>query len=176
MYRKVTEWARVRRRILTGGVSQRQVVRETGISRNVVRKMVAFPVPPGYRRRKAVNRPKLGPYLEVIDQIVKDDADRPKEQQHTVRQIWRVLKEKHDFTGSFTIVHDYVQQAKRRADRDSKNEPLHQPAFESEDPAQLTYELIQSAPKEEAVRLLRVLFGGDPSPLDWEQMKQSLTP
>jgi transposase len=180
MYRKVTEWARVRRRILTGGVSQRQVVRETGISRSVVRKMVAFPVPPGYRKRKAVNRPKLGPYLEVIDQIVKDDTGRPKKQQHTARQIWRALKERHGFTGSFTIVRDYVQQARHRADDSSKNDPLlptlNQAALESEDPAQLTYKLIQSAPKGEAIRLLRVLFGGDPSPFDWDQLKQLLAP
>jgi transposase len=150
------------------------------MSRKTIRKTLAFPVPPGYRRRKVMNRPKLGPYLEVIDQIVKQDAGQPEEQRHTARWIWEWLKERHGFTGGFTIVRDYVQQTRCPVDGGSKNDPLlptlHQPAFESEDPAQLTYELIQSTPKEEAVRLLRVLFGSDPSPFDWEQLKQSLTP
>jgi len=180
MYREVNQWMRIRQRVLTEGISLRQIERETGMSRKTIRKTLEFPVPPGYRRRKAMNRPKLGPYLEVIDQIVKQDAGQPEEQQHTARWIWEWLKERHGFTGGFTIVRDYVQQAKRRVEGDSKNDPLlptlHQPAFKSDDPAQLTYELIQSAPKEEAIRLLRVLFGGDPSPFDWEQLKQLLVP
>jgi transposase len=110
----------------------------------------------------------------------KDDAGRPKKQQHTARQIWRGLKERHGFTGGFTIVRDYVRAARQRIDSRSRNDPLrltlNQPAWESEDPAQLTYELIQSAPQGEAIRLLRVLFGGDPSPFDGDRLKHLLAP
>jgi DNA-binding transcriptional regulator LsrR (DeoR family) len=50
MYRDVTQWTRIRRCVLTGGVSQRNITREAGISRETVRKMIEFPIPPGYLR------------------------------------------------------------------------------------------------------------------------------
>jgi lambda repressor-like predicted transcriptional regulator len=45
MYRDVAQWSGIRRRILRDGASIRQVVRETGISRNTVRKMLDHPLP-----------------------------------------------------------------------------------------------------------------------------------
>ncbi|WP_438620945.1 helix-turn-helix domain-containing protein, partial [Neoaquamicrobium sediminum] len=42
-----------------GGMSQREAVRHFGISRDTVRKMMAYSVPPGYRRQAPVRRPKL---------------------------------------------------------------------------------------------------------------------
>jgi hypothetical protein len=92
MYRDVTQWTRIRRRLLAG-VSQKGIERETGISRKTVRKMIEFSIPPGYRRKKAVDRPKLGPCLRLIDHIVKEDQGKPKKQQHTASQIWECLKE-----------------------------------------------------------------------------------
>src|SRR5258708_6810983 len=104
MYRDVTQWRRIRRRVLTGSVSQKQIERETGISRTTLRKMIEFPIPPGYRRKRAVERPKLGPCLELINHIGKNGQGKPKKQQHSGRQIWERLKEERAFTGGFTIV------------------------------------------------------------------------
>ena len=180
MYRDVTQWTRVRRRVLTGGVSQKQIERETGISRTTVRKMIEFPIPPGYRRKRAVDRPKLGPCLELVNHIVKEDQGKPKQQQHTTRQIWEWLKEKLGFTGGLTIVTDYVREARHRAASVSQSGPslfaVSQPSFESEDPAELTYELMQCVSKREAIRLLRVMFGGGPPQVDMERLKRLLEP
>jgi transposase len=179
MYRDVTQWRRIRRRVLTGGVSQKAIERETGISRTTVRKMIEFPIPPGYRRKNPINRPKLGPCLGVIDHIVEEDYGKPNKQQHTAGQIWQWLKEKHDFTGGFTIVKDYVREARLRADSGLKSPPslfaVSQPSFESGDPAQLTYELIQSIPEREAIRLLRVMFSGGPPEFDSKRLEHLLT-
>ncbi len=82
MYRDVVQWPRIRRRVLTGGVPQRQIERETGIARETVRKMIQFSAPPGYRREKPLQRPKLGPWLGVIDQIVEEDGSQPTKQRH----------------------------------------------------------------------------------------------
>jgi transcriptional regulator with XRE-family HTH domain len=60
MYKDLTQWTRIRRRVLAGGVSQRQIERQTGISRSTIRKMIEFRIPPGYRRKKAVDRPNWG--------------------------------------------------------------------------------------------------------------------
>ena len=45
-------------------------------------------MPPGYERKKPVQRPKLGPWLGVIDQILEDDKSQPKKQRHTAERIW----------------------------------------------------------------------------------------
>ena len=60
-------YARVRRAVLVEGKSERGVAREFGLARDTVRKMLRHSVPPGYRRQQPVQRPKLGPWLGVID-------------------------------------------------------------------------------------------------------------
>jgi transposase len=45
---KVEVHARVRRAVQVDGMSVRQAAREFGLSRKTIRKMLAFPVPPGY--------------------------------------------------------------------------------------------------------------------------------
>ena len=48
-------------------MSRRQAARHFNISRDSVRKILAFSVPPGYRRTAPVKRPKLDGFTEIID-------------------------------------------------------------------------------------------------------------
>lgn len=105
-------YARVRRAVQVDGMSVRQASREFGLSRKTIRRMLQFSLPPGYQRKKPVARPKLGPWLGVIDQILVDDQSQPKKQRHTAKRIWDRLKDEHGFTGGYTIVKDYVRQAR----------------------------------------------------------------
>jgi transposase len=73
--------------------------------------MLQFAVPPGYQRQQPIKRPKLGPWLGVIDAILEDDKQRPVKQRHTAKRIFERLKEEHGFTGGYTIVKDYVRSA-----------------------------------------------------------------
>jgi transposase len=109
---KVELYGRVRRAVLVDGVSQRTAAREFGISRKSVRKMVAFSVPPGYRREQPVKRPKLDAWVGVIDAILEDDKTRPAKQRHTAKRVWERLKDEHQFPGGYTIVKDYLRSAK----------------------------------------------------------------
>jgi transposase len=104
-------YGRVRRAVRVEGRSQRAVAREFGLSRETVRKMLQYAVPPGYQRQQAFKRPKLGPWLGVIDAILDDDKQRPVKQRHTAKRILERLKEEHGFTGGYTIVKDYVRSA-----------------------------------------------------------------
>jgi hypothetical protein len=70
---KVEVYARIRRAVQVDGISIRQAAREFGLSRKTIRKMMQFSLPPGYARKKPVQRPKLGPWLGIIDQILADD-------------------------------------------------------------------------------------------------------
>ncbi|MGA8937638.1 MAG: IS21 family transposase [Acidobacteriaceae bacterium] len=111
---KVELYGRVRRAVLVDGVSQRAVAREFGISRKSVRKMVAFSVPPGYRREQPAARPKLDAFVGVIDAMVEEDKMRPAKQRHTAKRVSDRLKEEHQFTGGYTIVKDYLRSAAER--------------------------------------------------------------
>ena len=77
MYR-VDVYLRVRRAVMVEGKSIREVSREFGLHRDTVRKMLAYSVPPGYRRQTPPRRPKLEPYTGVIDRILEDDLRRPR--------------------------------------------------------------------------------------------------
>jgi transposase len=105
-------YARVRRAVHVEGRSQREVAREFGLARKTVRKMLAYPAPPGYQRQKPVRRPKLGPWQAAIDAILEEDKSRPRKQRHTAKRILERLREEHSYTGGYTIVKDYVRQWK----------------------------------------------------------------
>jgi transposase len=108
-------YGRVRRAVRVEGKSQRAVAREFGLSRETVRKMLEYAVPPGYQRQQPVRRPKLGPWLGVIDAILDDDQQRPAKQRHTAKRIFERLKEEHQFPGGYTVVKDYVRMATLRS-------------------------------------------------------------
>jgi hypothetical protein len=63
--------------ILVDGVSQRQNLAETGIHWQTLKKILSMSEPPGYKLRKGRDRPKLGPYLERIQQISEEDRGAP---------------------------------------------------------------------------------------------------
>jgi transposase len=123
-------YGRVRRAVRVEGRSQRAVAREFGLSRETVRKMLRFAVPPGYQRQQPIRRPKLGPWVGVIDAILNDDWQRPAKQRHTAKRIFERLKEEHQFTGGYTIVKDYVRTATLRSQE--MFVPLVHPAGEAQ--------------------------------------------
>ena len=87
---------------------------EFGISRKTIRKMLAYAVPPGYQRQQPAKRPKLGPWVGVIDAILEEDKARPAKQRHTAKRIFERLREEHQFTGGYTVVKDYIRSATQR--------------------------------------------------------------
>src|SRR6202789_471828 len=102
-------YGRVRRAVRVEGRSERAVALEFGISRETVRKMLRYAVPPGYQRQQPVKRPKLGPWLGAIDAILEEDKRRPARQRHTAKRIFERLRVEYAFSGGYTIVKDYVR-------------------------------------------------------------------
>ena len=66
LYRKV-------RLACRDGMSERAAARHFGVSRQSVRKMLQFSVPPSYRRTAPVRRPKLDEFTALIEQWLEDD-------------------------------------------------------------------------------------------------------
>ena len=111
---KVDEYLRVRRAVMVDGMSMRETARTFGLHRDTVRKMLAYSVPPGYRRQTPPRRPKLKPYTGVIDRILEDDLRRPRKQRHTAKRIFERLGDEYGFDGRYTTVKDYVRENRRQ--------------------------------------------------------------
>ena len=114
MYR-VDVYLRVRRAVMVEGMSIRDAARTFGLHRDTVRKMLAYSVPPGYRRQSPLRRPKLEPYTSVIDRILEDDLRRLKKQRHTAKRIFERLRDEYGYDGGYTTVKDYVREHRRQA-------------------------------------------------------------
>ena len=96
------------------GMSGRAAARHFGISRESVKKMLRFSVPPGYRRKAAIKRPKLDGFTEIIDQWLGEDLGQNRKQRHTAKRVFDRLREEQGFTGGYTIVKDYMREHHRR--------------------------------------------------------------
>jgi transposase len=106
-------------------MSQREAARHFGISRDSVRKMLRFSVPPGYRRRAEIRRPKLDGFIEIIEQWLRDDLGQRAKQRHTAKRVFERLRDEHGFAGGYTIVKDYVREHRQRSRE--MFVPLHHP-------------------------------------------------
>ena len=107
LYRKV-------RLACAEGMSQRAAAHHFGISRDSVQKMLAYSVPPGYRRQAPIKRPKLDGFTEIIDAWLEEDRGVPRKQRHTAKRVFERLRDEHGFTGGYTIVKDYIREHDRR--------------------------------------------------------------
>ena len=123
-------YARVRREVYVEGKSERQVAREYGLARETVRKMLRYSTPPGYRRQQPAKRPKLDPWVGVIEAILEEDRRRPRKQRHTAKRIHQRLREEQGFGGGYTIVKDYVRL--RRLSQREMFVPLVHPAGDAQ--------------------------------------------
>ena len=108
-------YLKVRHAVRIEGLSERGAARRFGIDPRTVNKMMKFSVPPGYVRKKPPAKPKLDPFIPVIDRILGDDKSRPKKQHHTAKRIFERLRDEHGFTGGITIVKDHVAGWHQRA-------------------------------------------------------------
>jgi len=110
---KVDQYSFIRTAHRVYGKKIKQIARETGHSKNTIKKALRDEYS-GYKPRIMQPYPILGPYLKMIDQWLKDDKQRPKKQRHTAVRVFNRLKQEHDFQGAETTVRRYVREAKLR--------------------------------------------------------------
>ena len=102
------------RRARRDGKSIRKIAGESRHSRNTIRKILkqAEPNPlPSTRDRFA---PLLGPVRPIIDQILIDDETAPPKQRHTAAQVFRRLRDEHNYRGGYAQVQRYLHEHRRR--------------------------------------------------------------
>jgi transposase len=97
----VEGWAELRREHFVRGVSIKELVRRTGMSRNTIRAALRSTTAPKYER--ASTSSKLDPFKDEIHRLLKDDPKLPGQR---IRELIAEL----GFDGGKTIVDDYVRE------------------------------------------------------------------
>lgn len=95
------------------GKAVKRIVRETGLSRNTVRKYVRDPQHPAYNRTEPYARPTLGDFTDIVDKILNDDRDLPRKRRHTAKRIYVRLRDEYGYEGGASTVRNYVADRKR---------------------------------------------------------------
>jgi transposase len=109
------EWTEIRRKVLVEGRSKRSVMAEYGMGHPTLQKILASAEPGHYQGAERRRKPKLGPFLGVIDQILEDDRQAPPKQRHTARRIYERLRDEHGYGGGLTQVQEAVAEARRHS-------------------------------------------------------------
>jgi transposase len=109
-------WAEIRRRVLVNGESKRSIQREHQLHWKTLQKILSQPEPSGYQQAKPRARTKLGPFLPIIDAILRQDRDAPPKQRHTAKRIFERLRDEHGYAGRLTVVKDAVRAARQQHD------------------------------------------------------------
>jgi transposase len=111
----MNEWTTIRRKVLVEKASKRSVCLEFGIGWETLKTILTHPQPPGYRRQAPRIKPKLGPVLLVIEQILEDDKTAPAKQRHTAKRIFERLRDEYGYEGGITQVTETVALARRHS-------------------------------------------------------------
>ena len=125
MYTDMDWWTKIRLEILRKENSKRGVMRREGIHWNTLKKITTYSEPPGYRLKRPRSKPKIGPYLDQIAQIIESDKSLPKKQRHTAKRIYERIREL-GYQGKYTQVREAVREI-RRVNREVFMPLIHRP-------------------------------------------------
>ena len=86
-----------------------------GSHRGTVRKMLAYSVPPGYRKADYAPPPQAGAFYGRNRPDPRRRHQVPRKQRHTAKRIYERLRDEYGFDGQYTIVKDYVRERRRQS-------------------------------------------------------------
>jgi transposase len=112
VHTEVDWWTKIRLEVSREESSKREILRREGIGWDTSKKILKHSEPPGYRLKEPRPKPKIGPYLEQIAQIIEEDKVLPKKQRHTAKRIYNRIREM-GYEGGYTQVKEAVRELLR---------------------------------------------------------------
>ena len=110
MYRNISQWTEIRRRVLDTGESRRSVARAVGMSRTTVRKILAFDVPPPFDSNGSRQRRKILPIAAKLRELVIARQERLDGALSTIREMYLELKRDSQYAGSYSTIQREVSE------------------------------------------------------------------
>jgi len=104
--------AKIRRLVLRDGRSIRSVSRETGLSRNTIKKYLEDGSPPSYKRSSPRPRPQLSGFEDLLEQAYRADLMRPRRDRRTALKLYEFVVGK-GYKGSYSPVQRFIRDLKR---------------------------------------------------------------
>jgi transposase len=108
MVLKMEDKELIRRLVNIQGMSQREVNRRFGWSRDAIADAIRHPEPNTYTLQTPRPRPVTDPVIPLIKQWLEDDKSKPRKQRHTKTRIFERLRDEYGFEGSRRAVSDLV--------------------------------------------------------------------
>ena len=106
-------WTKIRRDVLVDGMSRRKACRKYNLNFRTIQKILNHPEPPEKPKGYARAKPKIGPFISVIHEILEADKKVHPKQRHTGKRIFDRLREEHGYTGGITVVRDEIRRYKQ---------------------------------------------------------------
>lgn len=101
--------AKIRRYYFVEGRKIKQISRNLNISKNTVRKVIRSGKTRHEYSRKKQPHPKLGPYLDFLEDYLQKDWTIPKKRRITARRLHELLREQ-GYQGAYDSIQRYVRQ------------------------------------------------------------------
>ena len=108
MVLKMEDKELIRRLVKVQGISQREVNRRFGWSRDAIADAILNPDPNHYTLQSPRHRPVTDPFVPLVKQWLEDDKSRPRKQRHTKTRIFERLRDEYEFKGSRRAISDLV--------------------------------------------------------------------
>ncbi len=106
------KWTQIRHDILVDGMSRREASQKHDLNFRTIQKILKAPEPPLRPQEHLRDKPKLGPFLSVIREILEADKKVHAKQRHTGRRLFERLRDEHGYKGGITVVRDEIRRYK----------------------------------------------------------------
>ena len=115
MITDMEKWTNIRRDVLVDGMSRREACKKYNLNFRTIQKILDRPEPPEHRKKHTRDKPKMGPFIPRIHEILEADKKAHPKQRHTGKRIFERLRDEHGYTGGITVVRDETRRYKQAA-------------------------------------------------------------
>jgi transposase len=99
----------IRREYFLNRKSMREIAKELHHGRATIRQAIYDPGIPTYNRSVPAPKRAIGPFVEIMQQWLEEDKQRPSKQRHTAKRIYERLREEYGYQGSDRTVRREVR-------------------------------------------------------------------
>ena len=121
--RKVDDYERISKAYHIEGLSIREINRQYGHGRRLVRKALEHPVPERYKLSQPRKSAVFGQYRQRILDLLKESDQLPRKERFTAHKIYEILV-KEGYSGCEGSVHNFVCRTKKKLEVSKASLPL----------------------------------------------------